>query len=685
MKYLFSMAVLFLLLATAPAWAVEGGGDEEGKKKKAKEDLLKAALTEYKDYKPFSTDREMVRNRIRIVEETGRWEFLPVAIFLHGVAERDESPRVKVAAFSALAEIFGGREIPKDYEELLEAMLHLGQNLYTELEPLDLEPNAVKNRVNLARAVQTIALPGAERLLASMLSKDRSVSVKAEAVQGLGRRLSFPEVHKTFEKVLKATLAQELVRYKQCKPRNADPVWVEQRVKLVDAVGRLHYPPSVGLLAIVLHEDRTLRIKVAAVVALGRVGTKKACQIAVGAATAEKREPLLVDALPWGLRFVTDEKTISWLGRAGLRHRNQGVRRGVAQALGLMPDASAAIEGILKALKERDVTVLYELVRALGRTKDPRAKEQLLGFADKKDWRLREAAAVSLGSFTEKDAYEKLLILLSDLDWRVAESAVFSLRTLDRKDCVPSLILALKGAHLRVAEEIRLTLEKLTGRDFGFDPDLWSTWWKLRGKKDAKLKPAREVSEVVTYHGIRVVSDRVVFVVDVSGSMEAVDLSGRSRMDYAREELLRTLDGLGGVTLFNIVTFSGDPSFFAEKMQKATLENKQKAKDWVAIQEPSGQTNTFDTLRKIFSDIKGVDTIFFLSDGIPTTGRHLLQEKILAEVAKMNRFRKVRIHCIALLVGKYGAQGAPIEDKERLEDFMRRLASENSGKLIVKK
>jgi len=673
MKYLFSMAVLFLLVATAPAWAVEGGDDEEGKKKKAKEELLKAALTEYKDYKPFSTDREMVRNRIRIVEESGRWEFMPVAVFLHGVAERDESPRVKVAAFSALAETFGGREIPKDYEELLEAMLLLGQNLYTELEPLDLDANAVKKRENLARAIKAIALPGAERLLESMLSKDRSVSVKAEAVQGLGRRLSFPAVHKTFEKVLKATLAQELVRYKQCKPRNADPVWVERRVKLVDAVGRLHYPPAVGLLALVLHEDRTLRIKVSAVVALGRVGT------------AEKREPLLVDALPWGLRFVTDEKTISWLGRAGLRHRNTGVRRGVAQALGLMPDASPAIEGILKALKERDVTVLYELVRALGRTKDPRAKEQLLGFADKKDWRLREAAAVSLGSFTEKDAYEKLLILLSDPDWRVAESAVFSLRTLDRKDCVPSLILALKGAHLRVAEEIRLTLEKLTGRDFGFDPDLWSTWWKLRGKKEDKLKPAREVSEVVTYHGIRVVSDRVVFVVDVSGSMEAVDVSGRSRMDYAREELLRTLDGLGGVTLFNIVSFSSDPSFFAEKMQKATLENKQKAKDWVAIQEPSGQTNTFDTLRKIFSDIKGVDTIFFLSDGIPTTGRHLLQEKILAEVAKMNRFRKVRIHCIALLVGKYGAQGAPIEDKERLENFMRRLASENNGKLIVKK
>jgi type I restriction-modification system DNA methylase subunit len=176
-----------------------------------------------------------------------------------------------------------------------------------------------------------------------------------------------------------------------------------------------------------------------------------------------------------------------------------------------------------------------------------------------------------------------------------------------------------------------------------------------------------------------------VFVIDTSDSMTSKDASGATRMDLARDELLFTLGKLSQRTLFNIVTFSGAPILWQKELKKATPENKSLAKEWLLTQNPFGQTGTYDTFKTVFEEVGGLDTIFFLSDGLPTAGRYVLQEKVLAEVSKMNQFLKVKINCIALLVGKYDQMGAPEEDKEYLENFMRRLAEENNGTFIVRK
>jgi Mg-chelatase subunit ChlD len=63
-----------------------------------------------------------------------------------------------------------------------------------------------------------------------------------------------------------------------------------------------------------------------------------------------------------------------------------------------------------------------------------------------------------------------------------------------------------------------------------------------------------------------------------------------------------------------------------------------------------------------------VDTIFFLSDGRPSTGEFVDTEDILREVLKANELRKVVIHTIA--IGEFQ------------KSFMQRLAEKSGGVFV---
>ena len=94
--------------------------------------------------------------------------------------------------------------------------------------------------------------------------------------------------------------------------------------------------------------------------------------------------------------------------------------------------------------------------------------------------------------------------------------------------------------------------------------------------------------------------------------------------------------------------------------------------------QPENGTNTWEALRVALRD-EDVDTIFFLSDGTPTVGKVVDQDEILAEVRELNRWRRVRIHTVALLKGEAPASMGAEENPAASASFMRRLAEENGG------
>ena len=96
---------------------------------------------------------------------------------------------------------------------------------------------------------------------------------------------------------------------------------------------------------------------------------------------------------------------------------------------------------------------------------------------------------------------------------------------------------------------------------------------------------------------------RVVFILDLSGSMEwpmAVGGEELRRLDYAKRELLKAVDGLSPNSMFNLVTFNGDDEAEAWKKELVTADKRNKARfeKFVEKLRPLGGTNLLSWMEK---------------------------------------------------------------------------------------
>jgi hypothetical protein len=140
----------------------------------------------------------------------------------------------------------------------------------------------------------------------------------------------------------------------------------------------------------------------------------------------------------------------------------------------------------------------------------------------------------------------------------------------------------------------------------------------------------------VGFFGTRARADTVVFVVDMSGSMEG------HRFDRAVEELIRSLNLLQPTQKFFIFFYNGVtyPMFDQRnaKLLAATTGNRSKATKWIKGFHPEGDTAPEDALEKALKLKPQV--IYFLTDGeIPNTTR--------STAARCNKEHKTVIHTIA--------------------------------------
>jgi len=263
---------------------------------------------------------------------------------------------------------------------------------------------------------------------------------------------------------------------------------------------------------------------------------------------------------------------------------------------------------------------------------------------------------------------------------RVVESAAAALGLLGADRAVPDLIdrlKASKGQDLRVEEALEAALARITGVDLGTDADLWRAWWaenRDRTAGDVARPNAPTTVSGPRYYGFPVRSSRVVFVVDVSRSM-----GWNGRLDTAKKELRQVIEHLPATTRFDLISYSDVATAWSEKLLPATPENVRHALRLVDRLEPVNATNIQGALQLAFRS-EDADTIYFLSDGTPTAGALVDPEAILAELRETNRWRHVRIHTVALLLGEPPAAFAGTEDAAAASSFMRRLAEENDGK-----
>ncbi|MGC6488428.1 MAG: VWA domain-containing protein, partial [Planctomycetota bacterium] len=195
--------------------------------------------------------------------------------------------------------------------------------------------------------------------------------------------------------------------------------------------------------------------------------------------------------------------------------------------------------------------------------------------------------------------------------------------------------------------------------------------------------------------GIPVEGTRVVFILDLSGSMEwPMDDGGARtrRLDYAKRELLKAIEGLAPNSMFNLVTFNGDDEAeaWSKDLVVANKRNKQRFARFVDKLRPLGGTNLWSGMEKalgIKTLVYGnhyettVDEIFLLSDGAPSVGDVMDPVEILRLTQEINRFKEVRINTVFISSRTppevmAAQQNLSLSPKE----LMRRMARENGGK-----
>jgi len=371
------------------------------------------------------------------------------------------------------------------------------------------------------------------------------------------------------------------------------------------------------------------------------------------------------------------------------------VRQEIAETLVMCDDPKAVKYLMGDALRSGSRRVREIAATALGAIGDPNAVKPLRRLLNDKAIAVRSAALLSLGEMRATLALPDILKRLEDKAWPVRAAAVTALGMLRAKEAVGPLIDAMEREEGRLQKDIANVLEDLTGQRFGVNVDGWRRWWKDHAAEfggDAGGKVGGHGKRGgVSYYGIETFSKRIVYVIDVSGSMNGSHASpGRQaegndlkKVDAAKRELIRSLKTIPKKGRFSIVVYNDMIKVWSDKLVAATTGNKKKAESFVNGLNAAQSTNIYGALEAVFRmagmgandkhyDL-AADTIFLLSDGSPTKpdGSMDSTEKIIVACREWNRLKRVTIHCIG--IGK--AHNAA---------FMSQLARENGGQYVAR-
>lgn len=319
--------------------------------------------------------------------------------------------------------------------------------------------------------------------------------------------------------------------------------------------------------------------------------------------------------------------------------------------------------------KSKDPVLIAEGLDAMSkiRGKDPEWDAQLVEYTKNEDMEVRNAALMQLGKDGRTDHFDLFGPALKDPQWSTRYAALRGLASMRDVRAIPLIIEQMKSEEGRMLVEFADVLFELTGKPYRTAMHSWEAWWKNEGAgfeiiSTTELEKAREAEELrrlkqitnVKFFGIRIISHRVIFIIDVSGSMNEemraryVGEGGTTRIEVAKRELTKCIDGLDIEALFNIITFSdGVNRWLQEGIAGSDEKSREEAREHVSRLGAGGATNLYDALRTAFDD-PDVDTIFVLSDGEPNVGKQTDITVIRDHVRSWNEHRGVVINTIGI-------------------------------------
>jgi len=339
-------------------------------------------------------------------------------------------------------------------------------------------------------------------------------------------------------------------------------------------------------------------------------------------------------------------------------------------------EAAPALEKLLK--KEADFSTIGVAMGGITKLLQkslkgmPEWEVKLKDFTVHESPFFRNAALDELGKLGKAEYVTLVGAQLKSKDWSTRISALLALERIRHKTAIPLIIAQMKNETGRPLEEFAAALERMTGTPLGADVPRWEEWWRNKGadfelaataERPSTEGPAKKKTHFgetsVEFLGIPVTSRRIIFIVDISGSMKELargilkndtDVGGgtTTRMDVVKRELAACIDKLEPEALFNVIVFNESVfSWLNSGMAKMGKKTREDGKAYVMSREAAGGTNLYDAVKQAFQDAD-CDTIYILSDGQPTYGEQTDPATIRADVAKWNATRHIKIHTIAV-------------------------------------
>lgn len=352
-----------------------------------------------------------------------------------------------------------------------------------------------------------------------------------------------------------------------------------------------------------------------------------------------------------------------------LMDEDQAVARAALQAMAAHGgELSGASWKKLSAADDPALRLEVMVLRARQGLGTASVEKDIESWVGSRDAVRRQAAARALALKPSPEAVEHLAQLLQDNQLPVRLEAARSLGAVRRTDALEVLMAQAEHPSRLTAELVQRTLTALTDQEFGPTVSTWARWWS-----DHQAEFAMPSAEIVTerlielrrpvdkdertgasFWGLPIVSRRVVFVLDTSGSMLAkfamasqYGATEGTRLSAAKAQLIGALRMLPDGTLFNIITFDTRGDRWKDDMVVLGDATRVESRQWVESLRTRGATNVFDALGKAFA-LQDVDTIYLLSDGQPWGGK--IDDPLLLrdEVKAWNATRRIPIHAISL-------------------------------------
>ena len=466
-------------------------------------------------------------------------------------------------------------------------------------------------------------------------------------------------------------------------------------------------------------KDDDARKRRKAVKGLAALGSYQAWAILMGYGLVDSN-PMVADEAQLQLGKLRQPRTVLLMfGRHVLGHRDGLVRLRAAEALGRMETRTEAAHW-LRALKDRDPRVRQALLASLGAqlraahidgdlaqlTKavlrstrsdktidtrgtglmtlaslDPqRARELALEFGKAEETGLRQASLATWMILDPGAALTHALAVIDDEQPGPRTAAVEVLAGVATLPAVEALVERLAHeARPKIVALIVDHLRALSGKRHGSNPAPWDAWldglpedWSGAPSERQRRESRRDAQDTdgrtTTFAGHVVRSDRVAFLIDMSGSMwDEVD--GLTRKARVEIELARALESLLATAKFNVLPYAGEPKPWEKRLVAATQRNVKKAIDRFERNKLRGQGNAWGAIELALEDPE-VDTLVLLTDGSQTGG-----ERWNVELLALLWAEKNRLHHVTLDVVLVGA-------KKPLVKYWRAVAASGGGRVV---